>query len=309
MNIDKKILEKQGYRFTGDHSSVKICSWTKNSLQDKGECYKKKFYGIKTHRCAQMTPSMICPNRCVFCWRDLDYYTAEKMDKIDDPKEIIKNTIEQQRKLLSGMKGNKNINLKKFHEAQDPNQFAISLTGEPTIYPRLNELLIEIHKLNATSFLVTNGMFPDALKSLEELPTQVYLSLDAPTKEMYLATDNPLIKDFWERLNKSLRIISELKTRTVIRITAVKGINMSNEKEYADLIKIANPNWVEIKSYSFIGESRARLVQENVPTFNECKIFAENIGKFLGMKIIDTHERSKAILLAKEETKDRLLNK
>jgi tRNA wybutosine-synthesizing protein 1 len=309
MNIDKKILEKQGYRFTGDHSSVKICSWTKSSLQDKGDCYKQKFYGIKTHRCAQMTPSMVCPNRCVFCWRDLDYYTAEKMGEIDDPKEIIKNTIEQQRKLLSGMKGNKNINLEKFQESQNPNQFAISLTGEPTIYPKLNELLIEIHNLNATSFLVTNGMFPDALKNLKELPTQIYLSLDAPTKEMYGTTDNPIMKDFWERLNESLKIFSELKTRKVIRITAVKGINMSHEEDYANLIKIANPDWVEIKSYSFIGESRARLMQENVPSFEECKFFAEKIGNFLGMKIINTHKRSKAILLAKKETENRLLNK
>ena len=309
MSIDKKILEKQGYRFTGNHSSVKICSWTKSSLQDKGDCYKQKFYGIKTHRCAQMTPSMVCPNRCVFCWRDLDYYTAEKMEKIDDPKDIIKNTIEQQRKLLTGMKGNENVNLEKFKESQDPNQFAISLTGEPTIYPKLNDLLIEIHNLNATSFLVTNGMFPDALKNLKELPTQIYLSLDAPTKEMYRATDNPMIKDFWERLNESLKIFSKLKTRKVIRITAVKGINMSHEGEYANLIKIANPDWVEIKSYSFIGESRARLMQENVPSFEECKIFAENIGSFLDMKIIDTHERSKAILLAKKDTENRLLNK
>ena len=92
-----------------------------------------------------------------------------------------------------------------------------------------------------------------------------------------------------------------------MRITAVNGINMSNEEDYANLIKIANPNWVEIKSYSFIGESRARLVQENVPTFEECLTFAETIGKFLDMKVIDNHQRSKAILLAKEDTKERLL--
>ena len=66
MNAGKKILEKQGYRFTGEHSSVKICGWTKNSILNKGNCYKHKFYGINTNQCVQMTPSMVCPNRCVF---------------------------------------------------------------------------------------------------------------------------------------------------------------------------------------------------------------------------------------------------
>ncbi len=303
----KKVLEKQGYRFTGDHSSVKICSWTKNSLLDGGECYKHKFYGINTHQCVQMTPSMVCPNRCVFCWRSLDYYTAETMKEIDDPVKIIENSIKAQRELLSGFGGNKKVNKDKFKQAQDPKHFAISLTGEPTIYPKLKELIKELTNRGYTSFLVTNGMFPDALEKLDPLPTQLYLSLDAPTKELYLKTDNPLLKDFWERLNRSLEILSKLKTRRVIRITAVKGINMSNEEDYAELIKKANPDWVEVKSYSWVGESRQRLTLENVPTYEECLEFAEKLGKLLDMKIIDTHERSRAILLAKEDTPDRIM--
>jgi tRNA wybutosine-synthesizing protein 1 len=306
--MSKELLEKQGYRFTGEHSSVKICAWTKYSILDEGDCYKHKFYGIQTHRCVQMTPSMVCPNRCVFCWRSLEHYTAKDMKEIDDPEEIIENSIKAQRKLLSGLGGNEKANKKKFEEAQNPNQFAISLTGEPTIYPKLNELLKEIHKRNATSFLVTNGMFPDALEKLEELPTQLYLSLDAPTKEMYKKTDNPLLGDYWERLNKSLEVFSKLNTRKVIRITSVKGINMSNEEDYANLIKKANPDWVEVKAYSWVGESRERLDISNVPYFNECLEFAEKIGKHLDMKIIDTHERSGAVLLAKEDSKDRKLN-
>ena len=83
---------------------------------------------------------------------------------------------------------------------------------------------------------------------------------------------------------------------------------MSNEEDYANLIKKANPDWVEVKAYSWVGESRERLDISNVPYFNECLEFAEKIGKHLDMKIIDTHERSGAVLLAKEDSKDRKLN-
>lgn len=308
MNLGKKQLEKQGYRFTGQHSSVKICEWTKRALKNEGVCYKQKFYGINTHQCVQMTPSMVCPNRCVFCWRSLDYYNSENMGEFDDPKEIIKNAVKSQKDLLYGFGGNSKVNPDLLKDALKPKHFAISLTGEPTIYPKLNELLIELHKQKFTSFLVTNGMYPEALANLTELPTQLYLSLDAPTKELYKKIDNPMLKDYWERFNHSLEILSKLKTRTVIRITSVKEINMSNEKDYAELIKKGKPLFVEIKAYSWVGESRLRLTEENVPTYDECYDFAKTIANLIGYKIIDTHRESKAILLAKEDPKDRLLD-
>ena len=43
----KKLMEKQGYRFIGNHSAVKTCEWTKKSLINKGSCYKQKFYWNK----------------------------------------------------------------------------------------------------------------------------------------------------------------------------------------------------------------------------------------------------------------------
>jgi len=307
MNLGKKQLEKQGYRFTGQHSSVKICEWTKRALKNEGTCYKQKFYGINTHQCVQMTPSMVCPNRCVFCWRSLDYYNSEDMKEFDDPKEIIKNAVKSQKDLLYGFGGNSKVNQETLKESLKPRHFAISLTGEPTIYPKLNEFLIELHKQKFTSFLVTNGMYPEALENLKELPTQLYLSLDAPTKELYKKVDNPMLEDYWERFNKSLEIISKLKTRTVIRITSVKEINMSNEEDYAKLIKKGKPLFVEIKAYSWVGESRLRLTEENVPSYDECYDFAKTIANLIDYKIIDTHRESKAILLAKEDPEDRLL--
>jgi len=65
--------------------------------------------------------------------------------------------------------------------------------------------------------------------------------------------------------------------------------------------------FVEIKAYSWVGESRERLTEENVPSYEECLEFAEKISRLLGYKVIDTHRASKAILLAKEDFKERIL--
>ena len=97
----KENLGKQHYGFVGNHSSCKICSYTKKSIKNEDVCYKEQFYGIRCHLCCQMTPIMICNNRCVFCWRDTSAHTAIKVEhKLDEPKDIIDGCIEKQKKLL-----------------------------------------------------------------------------------------------------------------------------------------------------------------------------------------------------------------
>ncbi|MFB6069181.1 MAG: 4-demethylwyosine synthase TYW1, partial [Halobacterium sp.] len=39
-----------------NHTAVQTCGWTKNALRGEGTCYKYAFYGIRSHRCIQMTP-------------------------------------------------------------------------------------------------------------------------------------------------------------------------------------------------------------------------------------------------------------
>ncbi|MEM4417777.1 MAG: 4-demethylwyosine synthase TYW1, partial [Nitrososphaerota archaeon] len=46
-----------GYRVVGRHSAVKVCHWTKSALRGGKMCYKS-WYGIESHRCIQMTPSV-----------------------------------------------------------------------------------------------------------------------------------------------------------------------------------------------------------------------------------------------------------
>lgn len=297
----KLLLQKQGYAFVGEHSSVKICEWTKKSLLDKGFCYKQKFYGIESHRCCQMTPTTnFCPNSCIFCWRPIEYTEGNKLPKkLDNPKEIIDNAIKAQKKQLIGFKGNKNVNKKKLEEAMIPNQFAISLSGEPTLYPKLGDLIKEIQKRNATSFVVSNGLYPEALKKLKPLPTNLYISVDAPNEQILKKVCRPALKDVWKRFNKSLEILKNLKTTTVLRLTLVKDFNMLHPEQYAELIKKANPDFVEIKAYMWVGYSQQRLEIKNMPLHSEVKDFAKQILKHLKKyKIKDEKKESRVVLLA-----------
>lgn len=304
----KQVLEKQHYEIVGNHSAVEICSWNKKSLLDKGVCYKQKFYGINCHRCCQMTPTAgFCDQKCVFCWRAHEYNQGIKMgSEIDDPKKIVNDCILAQRNKLSGFKGNEKVNMEKWKEAQEPMHFAISLTGEPTLYPKLGELIEELHKRGKTTFLVTNALHPEVLKKLQtkkQLPTQLYISLDAPNEEIHKKTNIPLIKNSWNKINKTLELLPDLNTRKVIRITLIKGLNDKNIKEYAKLIKKADPNWVEVKAYMWIGYSRRRLKKENMPFYKDVKDFANKLMKELDWKTIDESKPSRVVLISKDSSK------
>lgn len=298
LNNIKALMEKQQYRIVGNHSAVKICHWTKKSLRDEGACYKEQFYGIKSHRCLQMSPCITCCNACVYCWRDTSIVNTKWSGKIGEPKNIIKNCIKAQRELLSGFKGFSRINMQKWNEAQNPNQAAISLIGEPTLYPKLSELIKEFHRQKFTTFLVTNGQYPEKLEKLSCEPTQLYISLDAPDKKTYEKIDIPKLKDFWQRLNKSLELMSSFSCKKVIRLTLVKGWNMKNIGGYAKLIKKANPDFVECKAYMWIGESQKRLPLEAMPLHKEVNDFALRLNKFLAYKVKGENKESRVILLS-----------
>ena len=309
----RKLLQRQQYGLVGRHSAVKICSWAKKSLRDIGVCYKEKFYGIRSHRCCQMTPSLgYCQNRCVFCWRDLSCTSDNEMQAdgpLDEPLRIIDAAIVQQRRLMSGFKGFAKINLIKLKEAQNPMHFAISLSGEPLSYPKINELIRELHGNCKTTFVVTNGMLPERLASLEQ-PTQLYLSLDAPDESLFHKIDKPMLHDGWQRLLQSLDVLKKKKAagwRTCIRITLIKDMNMVHPERYAELIARADPMFVEVKAYMFVGSSRERLSIENMPYHHEVKAFAENIAAHCGMKIIDEQDPSRVVLLMKEDFPGRIM--
>jgi len=303
-NEIKKILVRQHYRIVGKHSAVKLCHWLKKSILDENFCYKQKFYGISSHRCLQFTPAVVwCSQRCLYCWRNTEQTLGYKMNMkdCDEPEFIVEEAIKAQRILLTGYGGiPERINKRKFKEAQNPNQVAISLSGEPTIYPKISELIEEFSNRNFTTFLVTNGTFPEVLEELR-LPTQLYVSLTAPNREIYKKICNPIIPDGWERINETLNLFPSLsETRRVIRITLVKGWNDKKVENYANLIEKSETDFVEIKSYMFLGGSRRRLNLENMPSFEYVKDFAEKINENLSYKLKDSKEDSRVVLLSKK---------
>ena len=307
----KLILKNQQYEVVGNHTRVKTCHWTKSDLRGEGGCYKNKFYGINSSQCIQMTPTFTCNNACVFCWRDLRYHTETAMqDGIDEPNEIVEGTILAQKKLLSGFGGNEKTSKEKFERAMNPQHVAISLDGEPTLYPRLKELIKEYKKNNFSTFVVSNGLLPNKIeKLLEEPPTQLYISVDAPNEELFNIIDRPIIKDAWHGLYKTLSLLPKLreKTRTVLRFTLIKGLNMIYPQQWAHIIKLSKPMFVEVKAYMWVGMSRERLEQENMPMHEEVKDFALEISKFADYKLIDEHEPSRVVLLMEEDFEGRIM--
>ncbi len=308
----RKILEKQHNFVTGSHSAVKVCAWTKKSLKGMGGCYKQKFYGIRSHLCCQISPSVgYCPNKCIFCWRPMEYTNSDKINEkeCDEPGEIIKNSILGQKRLISGLGGYEGLDKDKFKEAQEPAHFAISLTGEPFMYPKLGELIGGLHESGKSTFVVSNGMYPENLKRLGNMPTQLYISVDAPNKELFEEIDQPSIDNSWERLNDSLEIMRNMKgeTRTSLRLTLIKDMNMTDVKGWSDIIRKSEPLFVEVKAYMFVGYSRLRLSIENMPRHFEVKEFAEMIADEVGYKIVDEKEDSRVVLLMKEDFPGRIM--
>ena len=298
----KKILKKQHYAIVGNHSGVKICHWMRQSLLFNRECYKQTFYGIKSHRCLQMTPSVNkCNHMCLFCWRHQGF-TEKKFVEVDAPKLILDKSIKAQRNLITGFKGDDRCDQAKWKEANEPNMLACSLSGEPTLYPRLGEFFEECHKRKIITFLVTNGTNPEALEKLDPLPKQLYVSIVAPNKKVYVKICSPLISNGWDKINQTLDLLPSLNTRTVIRHTLVKGWNMDEKfiKEYAKLDKKANPLFIEPKGYVFVGYSRKRMNISNMPSHKNVKDFSNKLNKELGYNLLMEKSDSRVVLLSND---------
>ncbi len=298
------ILEKQGYRIVGNHSAVKICNWTRNFLNERGGCYKYAFYGIRSHQCMQMTTSMYCANRCEICWRGDKAPVSKKWyGKTDSPKKIIEEAIKQQRKLLVGFGGSEKANKKLFEEAKNPKHAALSLIGEPITYPKMNELVNLMHKNKISTFVVTNAQFPDAIKNLKNA-TQLYISIDAPNKELLKKIDKPLFPDYWKRLNKSLIEMRKKIFRTCIRLTIVKGITDVDLNGYKKLIEKGNPDFIEVKAFMRLGPARQKFVWDNMPQHSYVVEFAKKLVKILpDYELVSEHKPSSVVLLMKKSMK------
>lgn len=314
--LKEEKLKNASFKIFGQnkHSATKLCHWTKEAIKtgEESHCYKERFYGIKSHRCLQMTPALpFCNLSCQFCWRDVSLRNPEWKGDFDDPKMLVELSIRHHLQLLTGLGGVPHSK-KHLKEAMEPKHVAISLDGEPTLYPKLGEMIEEFHKRGMTTFLVTNGTNPERIEELYrlgQLPTQLYMSLSANSEEMFEDVDNPLQKGLWRKIIQTLELFPKLNTRKVIRLTLIKSMNLKEHEKYAELIKKAQPDFVECKAAMPIGfaKSQGRLKYDDMASHQEIKEFSIELAKHLGYRIEDEKEDSRVVLLMNANRRERFL--
>jgi len=310
-----KELRKEGYRLIGTHSAVKLCRWTKHQLRGRGGCYKHTFYGITSYQCMEATPSLACANKCVFCWRHHKNPVGREWRwKTDDPGMIVDQAVIEHVNMIKETKGIPGIKMDRWREAHTVRHCALSLVGEPIMYPRINEFLGYLHDRKISTYLVTNGQHPDAIEALRPV-TQLYVSVDAPTPKSLDEIDRPLFKDAWDRLRRSLKCLGSkgCHQRTVARLTVVKGWNSDEIGGYARLVALGRCSLIEIKGVTFCGKSDAsNLNMSNSPWHHEVVALARNLLDELEKLRLDDptlpsyglaceHVHSVSILLARKD--------
>ena len=303
-NIEKQ-LKNAGYGVF-NHSAVEICGWTKKAIRGEGACYKNKFYGIDTHRCMQITQAVAwCTNRCVYCWRPMEFFIGTRLENdVDPPNVTLEKLRELRKKLLSGFGGDPKVDKRVYQESLEPSHVTFSLMGEPLLYPYVPES-IEYIKKNwpqvRSIFVVTNGMVPGEVERMikeNKLPTQIYVSFTAPDKDTYRKVSRPVFPDYWERFLRTLELLHDAPVRKVARITLIRGWNDFGHKRYAELIEKMNPHFVEVKAYMYIGASRKRLMEWNMPDHEYVKEFALELLEYLpGYEYMDEFEPSRVVVL------------
>jgi len=287
-----KALRSQGYQFVAPDSSaaVKPCLWCKSALKGGKKCYKHQFYGVESHRCVQMTPSLRCNHRCLFCWRSFEHKYAGERDC--SPEEIVERIPDLQKRALSGYKVSPYVSKDRFSEALSPKHVAISLSGEPTLYPYLPELIDLLTEAGYSTFLVSNGTRPWIIERCS--PFQTYISLPASDRDSYFRICRP-DEDFWDQIVESLSLLA--KRRSAVRITLVQGLNDTAPEQYAALIQDSGAGFVEVKGYMYLGYSRKRLRRENMPAHDHIRAFAKAITGHCDYQMIDENQVSRVVLL------------
>ncbi|KAL0231900.1 hypothetical protein PCE1_002897 [Barthelona sp. PCE] len=297
-------LKRQAYKVVGSHSAVKLCDWTKKYLLDGSYCYKQQFYNIGTGKCMQMSTNAACSNRCVFCWRHqrTPIYQDEWKWDMDNAEDLLTQCLKAQHHLIKERQGIAGVDMGRLTDSLDIKHCALSLVGEPLLYPEVNTFINQLHGMGISTFLVTNGQHPQAIADLTPV-TQLYLSVDASNSQALKAIDRPVYKDYWERLLASLDILSARPERTVIRLTCVRHMNIEPRflEEYGELINRGRPDFIELKGLSYVGHARDALEWENVTSISQLCEMTKRLLPFIPeYELISVHPRSRAVCLARK---------
>lgn len=106
--------------------------------------------------------------------------------------------------------------------------------GEPFLYPqKLQQWLPEFKKRGITTFVATNGSFPDSLTALSPFIDWIDVSLPATNRELYQAIRGV---DMFERVLSFIRYAQECGIRVRISYT-VNSLNMNDVFLLPELVK------------------------------------------------------------------------
>ena len=190
---------------------------------------------------------MGCANKCSFCWRQNSNPTIKEWNfATDPPVQLVEDMLDMQRSLVKNVSGMPGVTQKGYSDALVPRHCALSLVGEPIMYPRISEFCDELHRRSISSFLVNNGQFPECIEKLRPI-TQLYLSVDAANEADMKRLDRPIFQDFWRRFNDSVDLMRCKHGRTVFRMTLIKGWNMDDLDGYVDAVVRGFPDFIELK--------------------------------------------------------------
>ena len=134
-------------------------------------------------------------------------------------------------------------------------------------------------------------------------PTQLYVSVDAADRRTFESTVKAVEDDAWERLIETLDVLAaKEETRTVLRTTLLAGYNMSRPAWYAAMFDRADADFVEMKAFMHVGNSRDRLDRDVMPDHEDVVAFTEAVGEYLPTHpVLRDVEVSRVALLARDE--------
>ncbi|MBD3186660.1 radical SAM protein [Candidatus Bathyarchaeota archaeon] len=240
------------------------------------------------------------------------YVLTPKNKSVEDPRIILSTCDVSEGKIRQTYKN-----------ALNPSHAAISLAGEPMLYPKMQGLLGEFKRRSFTTFIVSNATLPDAIDSLDTLPTQFYFTLPPPSSKLYKRIHRPVIPDSYNAILETLDMVESLSCRTCLRITLVKGLNGLTSPSlisgYANLIKRANPDFVDIKGFAV--EARALRIKKRLgmggtgesigessafaPSFQDVMDFATQLSTAGNFPIVETSRKSRNVLLLANWPRDK----
>ena len=293
--LGRATLSRQGYLFVDRRSTaaVKPCLWCRRALGGGDVCYKQQFYGIESYRCVQMTPTLRCNQRCLFCWRSFEHEPREEAEL--PPEALLAALPRLQKQALAGHKVH--VAPERFEEAANPRHVAVSLAGEPTLYSQLPRFLDLCTNAGMTTFLVTNGTRPWVVRDCR--PFQTYVSLDAPDEATYGRVCRPADPAAWDLVNESLGLLDA--RRSAIRTTIVAGLNDHAPAGYGALVADSAPTFVEVKGYMHLGYSRKRLTAAHMPSHERVRAFAEQMARHAGYRVRGENVASRVVVLERAE--------